>query len=368
MLTNRKIGLALSGGGIRACIFHLGVLRCLAEQGLLSRVASLSSVSGASLCMALIFAASGNHWPSDAEFLASVLPAVKRRILSRDIQAAALIRLPFCPQYWFDKAKLLAKMLETKWGIRGNLQDLPDRPYWEINCTTFETGKSFRIRKDYMGDYRLGYTKCPNLPISDMAAASAGFPVLIGPYKLDMTRYAWSHDTRGREPFVPTRRRCSLWDGGVYDNLGLEALYKIGRGLDNEIQFLIVSNASGPLAMVERDSFRLLTNLRRLLGIALDQVAALRTRDIFASVMERGDGIYIQIGNTAEAIAQASGAPLDISAPLIHQCMTEAEAQRAMRYPTTLRTPTEADFDLLLRHGYESALCTIACFARPYGR
>ena len=28
-----KIGLALSGGGMRAAIFHLGVLKWLAEQG-----------------------------------------------------------------------------------------------------------------------------------------------------------------------------------------------------------------------------------------------------------------------------------------------------------------------------------------------
>jgi hypothetical protein len=42
----RKIGLALSGGGFRASFFHLGVLRRLAELGLLRRVAVLSTVSG----------------------------------------------------------------------------------------------------------------------------------------------------------------------------------------------------------------------------------------------------------------------------------------------------------------------------------
>jgi len=370
MYSNRKIGLALSGGGIRACIFHLGVLQCLAEQQLLNRVASLSSVSGASLCIALIFSAAGNRWPSDEAYLETVLPEIRRRVLSSDIELSALLHMPFAPWLWRNRVQLIARAMERKWSINGNLQDLPDAPYWEINCTTFETGKSFRIRKDYMGDHRLGYTQRPNLKIADMAAASAGFPILIGPYRLDMTRHAWSRDKHGKEPFIPARRRCSLWDGGVYDNLGLEALYKIGRGLDDEIQFLIVSNASGTSGDAEHSFLHPLRNLHRLLDIALEQVGALRTRDITASVMEKGNGVYLRIGDTAAEIAAACGAPKDIADTLARQCMPAADARRARHYPTTLRTPSAADYDLLLRHGYENALCNFACHhaRESYGR
>jgi len=49
-LNNRLIGLALSGGGIRAAVFHLGVLKYLAEAGLFERIVSISSVSVVSLC------------------------------------------------------------------------------------------------------------------------------------------------------------------------------------------------------------------------------------------------------------------------------------------------------------------------------
>jgi len=365
MYSGKKIGLALSGGGIRACIFHLGVFKCLAEQGLLKQVASLSSVSGASLCVALIFSIAGNRWPTDEMFLSFVLPEIRRRILANDIQAAALLRLPFQPWYWFNRVKLVARMMEAKWGVEGVLQDLPNQPYWEINCTTFETGKNFRIRKDYMGDRILGYAQRPNLRIADMAAASAGFPVLIGPYRLDMRRYMWSEDKAGRTPLPMTRQRCSLWDGGVYDNLGLEALFKIGRGLDAEIDFLIVSNASGESGTVERMFFRPLRNLRRMLDIALDQVASLRTRDVMASVVEKGDGVYVQIGRTAAEIAKASGAPTELAEKLTRECMTEAQAQKARHYPTTLRTPSAGDFDLILRHGYENARCSFACYMKP---
>lgn len=87
------IGLALSGGGMRAAIYHLGVLRYLAQQGLMGRVSHISTVSGASICMGLIYACNANQWPSDTQFLERVLPAVKKCITQKDIQWHALLRL-----------------------------------------------------------------------------------------------------------------------------------------------------------------------------------------------------------------------------------------------------------------------------------
>jgi NTE family protein len=48
-----KLGLALAGGGFRASLFHLGVLRRLAELDLLRYVEVLSTVSGGSIIGAL---------------------------------------------------------------------------------------------------------------------------------------------------------------------------------------------------------------------------------------------------------------------------------------------------------------------------
>ena len=50
-----NIGIALSGGGIRATIFHLGLFKWLAENGLLEEVKRVSSVSGASLSVATVY-------------------------------------------------------------------------------------------------------------------------------------------------------------------------------------------------------------------------------------------------------------------------------------------------------------------------
>lgn len=50
-----RLGLALSGGGFRASLFHLGVLRRLAELGLLRHVTQISTVSGGSIVGALYY-------------------------------------------------------------------------------------------------------------------------------------------------------------------------------------------------------------------------------------------------------------------------------------------------------------------------
>src|SRR6516164_7064796 len=49
--TNR-IGLALSGGGFRASLYHLGLVRFLRDAGLLSHVSHITSVSGGSVLAA----------------------------------------------------------------------------------------------------------------------------------------------------------------------------------------------------------------------------------------------------------------------------------------------------------------------------
>ena len=47
-----RIGLALSGGGFRASIFHLGVIRRLEELGIMKYVHVISAVSGGSIIAA----------------------------------------------------------------------------------------------------------------------------------------------------------------------------------------------------------------------------------------------------------------------------------------------------------------------------
>jgi hypothetical protein len=44
-----RLGLALSGGGFRATLYHLGVIRCLKDAGVLPKVTHITTVSGGSI-------------------------------------------------------------------------------------------------------------------------------------------------------------------------------------------------------------------------------------------------------------------------------------------------------------------------------
>jgi NTE family protein len=212
-----------------------------------------------------------------------------------------------------------------------------------------------------MGDYRIGYVRDPDFSLATAMATSAGFPVFIGAYRMKIRDYAWLKEKKSSETLEPQGKYYHLWDGGVYDNLGLEALYKIGKGLAAGLDFLVVSNASGGGGRGKyRGALGSAANLKRLLDIALDQVEALRSRDVFTRVIEAGRGVYVHIGKSAADIVGDGGIEKKAGAALIAECISAQDAQRVKEYPTTLRRPTEADFDLILRHGYENAKCNFA--------
>lgn len=52
MISSKKIGLALSGGGYRAAAYHIGTLQALKKMGILDMVDVISSISGGSITAA----------------------------------------------------------------------------------------------------------------------------------------------------------------------------------------------------------------------------------------------------------------------------------------------------------------------------
>jgi len=79
-----------------------------------------------------------------------------------------------------------------------------------------------------MGDYDFGYVARPPILIADAVAASAAFPGLIGPLVLDTSAFSWlGFDGAGQltVPVKPWLSKLHLWDGGMYDNLGVESLF-----------------------------------------------------------------------------------------------------------------------------------------------
>src|SRR5262249_58701539 len=86
----KKLGLALSGGGFRASLYHLGLLRFLRDAGLLSQVTHITSVSGGSIMAAHLALNWGRYTGGPHEFDAAaselldfVRLDVRNRILRR---------------------------------------------------------------------------------------------------------------------------------------------------------------------------------------------------------------------------------------------------------------------------------------------
>lgn len=364
-IPRKRIGIALSGGGNRAVFFHLGVLKWMAENNMLENVVRISSVSGGSLGVGLIYAHNKNRWPTSAQYLNEVLPKIIKVILNKDIQSIAIRKFIFSPWWWNKKVNLIAKVLRKHWGITGELADLEKSPLWFINCTTFETGKRFRFTQYEMSDYQIGRVDNPKFSIADAVASSAGFPILIGPYKLRVKKYLWKKPPYAKKDWAPPKEKfLHLWDGGVYDNLGLESVYKMEQGgcLCDGIDYIIVSDASGTSGYRKRKCGFSGKNLKRILDIAMDQVEALRARDVVDYIKRTKNGLYFNIGNSAEAIAEASRVHVTVKDELVKQCMSPEDADKARRYSIQLSKPSEADFWLVFNHGYEVAKCTHVCY------
>ena len=116
-LNDKKIGIALSGGGIRAAIFHFGVLKWLAEENALENIEHISTVSGASICIALLYSFNNNKFPSSKEYNL-VLEKIKEVVLKNDIQKK-LISNALSSQIhnFFNKPKILSDIMKKYWNI-----------------------------------------------------------------------------------------------------------------------------------------------------------------------------------------------------------------------------------------------------------
>ena len=342
---HREISLALSGGGIRAMGFHLGVLRRMAELGLLERVKRISTVSGGSLVIGLIYQTCDWNWPSSQEFIDRAYPKVTSLLCNRSFQVDAASQL-LNPRQWrfvLSRANLLAAALRQHWGFDIPLSALPEGPEWSINGTTAENGKRFRFKREQIGDWELGYAHAPDLSISTALAVSAAFPVGFGPLVIRTADFRWrkrewnSPDHQASEVKLPYNY-LHLYDGGVYDNLGLEPFFHPGDQTTKHAgDYIIASDAGAPLAQGfvagPLSPFR----IKRVMDIMSDQTRALRVR-AFVNYLKRNpaSGAFL-------SIVPAFGSP------------RSDDAEFATSFPTSLARFRRSDLGRLTDYGHTVA-------------
>jgi len=237
------IGLALSGGGYKAAAYHLGALIRLNQLGWLPKLSRISSVSGGSIASGFL----GYSWKKlsfDANGVAtnfdSIFATPLRDFLTEvnlDVTQTLLgLLLPFR-----SAADGVAEGYDKHLFKKATLQDLPadgEGPRFTIVATNYELNSLWRFSKPYAADYRVGKIDAPVFSLARVVAASSAFPPFFCPIELDFGGQqviATPGADRHQGAFL---ERAMLADGGIYDNLGLEPIWK-------RYGTLLVSNAGG---------------------------------------------------------------------------------------------------------------------------
>jgi NTE family protein len=276
------IGLCLSGGGYRAMVFHLGALWRLYEAGLLGKVKRVSSVSGGSITAAML----GLQWTAlsfdpaklQTDFVPSVVAPI-RGLASETIDAEAIVIGIFG-----SAGERVAAAYEKHLFGHATLQDLPDEPRFVINATNVQSGVLWRFSKPYVRDYRVGEIRSPKIPLARAVAASSAFPPLLSPLEMRFEHDAFTPDSGLDLQRPPYTTHVVLTDGGVYDNLGLETVWK-------NYETVLVSDGGGQMQPEEEPKTDWARHSYRVLDLIDNQVRALRKRqtiDSFKSGARKG--------------------------------------------------------------------------------
>jgi NTE family protein len=337
------IGLCLSGGGYRAMLFHLGTLWRLNEAAYLGKLARISSVSGGSITagvLALHWAELGVSQNAPAPRFSLVVDEV-RKLASETIDIGSIFEGIFGPGTVSDK---IQKAYDSMLFHGATLQDLPDDPpRFVFNATNVQSSVLWRFSKPYMADWRVGRALKPTIPLAVAVAASSAFPPVLSPAELDLRKYGcvFEPDPKAdlqKEPYVS---KAVLTDGGVYDNMGLETVWK-------DYRTVLVSDAGGHIEPEESPHRDWARHSYRILDIEDNQVRSLRKRQVIAS-FQAGErqGAYwgIRTNILDYHVAGALDCPFDKTMILA-------------RIATRLKSLTDSEQMRLINWGY--AVCDAA--------
>ena len=253
---DKRIGLALSGGGSRAVAFHLGTLRALEDLELLDEVDVISGVSGGSVMTGLLGYSeapfSRIDWAA-VEFLRRglVRSALKKLIhptrfmsllwsttvvalpsLAIDLVAGAtdfagslvpgirgacdvVSRCSWPIRRRYSRTHVVSDAIADVIGAQGC--DAPTRQGKSIvfNACELRTGTAFRMSNERFGTWRFGWAPASEIRVADAVTASAAYPPFLPPFD-------WM---RPFERHGETRvRRVIVTDGGVFENLGVSVM------------------------------------------------------------------------------------------------------------------------------------------------
>ena len=332
------VGLCLSGGGYRAMLYHCGALVRLNEIGLLRHVREVASVSGGSITAGVLacswsklrFGANGTAANLAEEV---VRPLIAFATVGVDVRAVLGGLLP-----WRTAADGVEEAYDRHLFHGTTLQEIPDEPRFTFMATNLQTGSGWRFAKAYAADHRVGRIVAPRFRLACVVAASSAFPPFLSPVRLsfkDQRVEPLGGADLHRPPFT---ERAVLTDGGVYDNLGLERVWKRCRTI-------LVSNAGRTTPDIGAPTGRWIGQYFRTLGIIHQQAESARKRILFG------------MSNLGQRRVAYWGIDTPIGSYGVPDALTftNEETERAATMRTRLNPFSDGEINLLLRAGYAGA-------------
>jgi predicted acylesterase/phospholipase RssA len=419
-----KVGLALSGGGFRASLYHIGVLARLAELDVLRHVEVLSCVSGGSIIGAHYYLEVRNllqtvqegdikreHYIKivqkiEKDFLAGVQTNIRTRVAA---EWWTNVKMIFFSNY--SRTMRVGELYEKQ--IYSRIKDRPDKeknePRWlneltvqplgdtdfnpkydnwrrwakvpilVLNATSLNTGHNWQFTATWMGEppsaidtdvdgnYRLRRMYYPDAPgdypncrLGYAVAASSCVPGLFEPLALPNLY---------ENPKTKEKITVRLVDGGVHDNQGTASLLEQGCSV------LLVSDASGQMNSEDDPGSGTLEVVMRSNSVLQARVRQAQYRELAArrrsALLEGLMFIHLKMDLGVDPIdwiscsdpfaASEDARPLDLQGPLARYGLNKERQRRLAAIRTDLDSFSDAEAYALMASGY---FMTDYCFPR----
>jgi predicted acylesterase/phospholipase RssA len=343
-----KIGLALSGGGFRATLYHLGLVRFLHDAGILPKVTHITAVSGGSIIAAHL----ALHWDryngSDNEFDAAAAELLA--FVQLDVRNRILRRYPFClvlrgPRRLLGYSnRKLSRTGLLEWHYEKylygdtSLFELPESPQLHLLATNLSEGClcSFNrdglwiVRRQLRHGFSIDRIHVGLATVPMAVTASSAFPGFFPPLELTGADVGTGLGEFGRQAYT---------DGGVFDNLGVRMFRYLEPALKAEkcsLDGVLVSDVSKGIE--NKSNLRaggLIRTAIRSTEILMDRVGQLEN-DTFADMP---DFVFARAADVVE--------PQDDPAAL------HPEIQRQVaNIRTDIDRFSPLEISSLIRHGY----------------
>ncbi|HVH69706.1 MAG TPA: patatin-like phospholipase family protein [Candidatus Dormibacteraeota bacterium] len=299
------IGLSLSGVGFRASLFHLGALRRLNELGVLHKLDTISSVSGGSIINAFLAVTLPFPLSAPVQNWEDLISKPFRKFCAQNIRRKPILKtlLP-----WEPNSEALGAQYESLL-TRGKLiSQLPSsKPLFVFCGTDLIYGVNWIFTQPRSGDYQVGYiTPTPaDWKLSTAVAMSSCFPPVFKPMSLNLDPKQLKNGKDKGPDRDNNVRSLTFSDGGVYDNLGLEPIWKTHKTvLCSDGGALFDSNAGKTFFW----------DVKRWLAIPENQALAVRKRWLISSFGDPSpnglDGTFWGIGSAREKYKLPGGGQL----------------------------------------------------------